>query len=80
MPVAGVTCKQHNCECSLSTVELTTAMSECPATTCTSGTVYLRPTQQAQPIPDNSQQTMTTILLAGLAVIFGLVSITLAAW
>ena len=92
LPVAGVACQQRYCECPLSTVELTTVMSEYPASTCPSGTteyqvktvtvtqiatafptwtVDLR-TQQPQPdtVTDNSQQTMTTILLTGLTTIF----------
>ena len=44
-------------------------------------TIDLSPTQQAQPDSViDSQQTMTTILLTGLAAIFGTVSVTLAAW
>ena len=52
------------------------------ATACPTWTVDLSPTQQAQPdsVTDNSHQTMTTIILAGLAAIFGTVSVTLAAW
>ena len=38
LPVAGVACQQRYCECPLSTVELTTVMSEYPASTCPSGT------------------------------------------
>ena len=58
--------------------------SQCPAITTVKTVtqiVTLRPTQQAQLDSDNSQQqTITTILLTGLAAIFGTVSITLAAW
>ena len=62
LAVAGVACKQCYCECPVTTQIVT-----------------LRPTQQAQLDSDNSQQlTITTILLTGLAAIFGTVSVTLA--
>ena len=65
--------------------------SECPSATteyqvktvtACPRTFDLRPTQQAQPdsVTDNSQQTVTTILLTGLTAIFGTVSVTLAVW
>ena len=84
LAVAGVACQQCYCECPLSTVEVTMTTSQCPAITTVKTVtqiVTLRPTQQAQLDSDNSQQqTITTILLTGLAAIFGTVSITLAAW
>ena len=63
--VAGVACKQCYCEFPVTTQIAT-----------------LRPTQQAQPDSQNNSQqlTITTILLTGLAAIFGTVSVTLATW
>ena len=45
-------------------------------------TIDFSPTQQAQPVSvtDNSQQTVTTILLTGLTAIFGTATVTLAVW
>ena len=64
LAVAGVACKQCYCECPVTTQIVT-----------------LRPTQQTQLDSDNSQQlTITTILLTGLAAIFGTLSVTLATW
>ena len=73
LPVAGVACRpQHCCECSLSTVELLPTNSECSSR---------RPTQLAQPdcATDNSELTVTIILLTCLTAISGAVSVTLAA-
>ena len=71
LAVAGVACQQCYCECPLSTVEVTMTTSQCPAITTVKTVtqiVTLRPTQQAQLDSDNSQQqTITTILLTGLA-------------
>ena len=70
--------------------------SECPAATITSGTteyqvktvtacprtIDFSPTQLAQPVSvtDNSQQTVTTIILTGLTAIFGTATVALAVW
>ena len=74
--MAGVTCKRH---CPISTPTVKTVIqtvTACPRT------IDLSPTQQAQPVSvtNNSQLTMTTIILTGLTAIFGTATVTLAVW
>ena len=75
LAVAGVACK-HHCLTSAPVKTVTQIVTACPRT------VDLSPTQQAQPdsVTDNSQQTVTTILLTGLSAILGTATVTLAVW
>ena len=89
LPVELTTTQYVTSECPAATTQFTTTT--CPSATteyqvktvtACPRTIDFSPTQQAQPVSvtDNSQQTVTTILLTGLTAIFGTATVTLAVW